>query len=146
MNKALLYYLLSVLLAVLTAISYQLMVVFVFGRHDPKFGVWGTIQIAGFIVFLCASVCFLSSAVWFLSKLKKGSVQLDTRGILARSACNGFLIGLTYMPLLNHMPVIYGLADWPQYAVGFLLVGFVVAVLTNWLCNQLSGSGKALSS
>jgi hypothetical protein len=134
MNKALLYYLLSVLLAVLTAISYQLMVVFVVGQHDPKFGVWGTVQIAGFIACLCASVCFLSSAVWFLRKLKKGSVQCDTRGILLRSACNGLLIGLTYMPLLNHMPVIYGMADWPQYAVGFLLVGFVVAVLTNWLC------------
>jgi len=145
MNKALLYYLLSVLLAVLTAISYQLIVVFVVGSHDPKFGVWGTVQIAGFIATLCASVCFLSSAVWFLRKFKKGSVQLDTRSILARSACNGVVLGLSYMPLLNHIPVFNGMADWPQYAVGFLLFGFVLAVLSNWLCNQLTGSGKALS-
>lgn len=142
MIKTILYYVLSTLFAVLLVAFYQLFIVFIVGTHDPKFGELGTVVIAIYIAGACALVSFLSSSIWFYKVCIKRR-KLDNREIVFQSLLNSLALSSSFMPLINHLPIINGFRDWPQYIAWFLLIGMVVAMLSSYINSLINWPNKS---
>lgn len=131
MIKVIVYYLMSVFFAVLTALCYQAFQVIAMGKYDPKFGYAGTIYFFGYITGICAAVCFLSSSFWFWRRAKKRNNFQYGIEFFLQLMINGLVIGLTGFELLYNLPVLNQFRDWPQYIIYFLVIGVLISIVSD---------------
>jgi len=119
--------------AVLTALTYTAIFVFIFGHNDPKFGKLGLLYLALYISSITSATSSISStiSISFIYKLKKHKPK--KRFIFICSLFNGILIGLLYYPVIIYAPIVNGISDWLQYIVYFLILGVITTLLSNYI-------------
>lgn len=136
LKKVTLYFIMSFLFAVILAVSYQAFMVLVVGTHDPKFGKLGTVLFAAFVASICAAVAFLSATLLFFFNSRKKNVSNEQ--IIFQCMLNGLFMGVLYMPLLDKLPIISGVVDWPQYVLYFLIFGVLVSVFSSYISGRIN--------
>ena len=137
MKRILSYYFLCVSFAVLTALVYTSIAVFIFNVDDPKFGKLGLIYLAIYISGVTSATSSLSSTILFTYKYKQKNNQIEKHSIIYNSLFNGILFGLLYYPVIIYAPIANGIKDLPQYIVYFLILGVITTLISNFIYNYL---------
>ncbi len=111
--------------ATLLTALYRVLVVYVIGNYDPKFGQFGTVKIAAVIAFIPCGVgsigSGLSLALWIRN--------FKSHEIRSLAFLTGIMIGIVFALIhkwvLFHAPTIPGYSELAQQIVYFVILGIL---------------------